>query len=162
MGTIYEQMMGLGETTMRLLKRKGSRLCSILLALVLVMSLIPTQAVFASAEENAAATEAVQPVENDEEDQIEPVYTEEADGSAEAAASAVQKKEVMGSDTPAEKPAETLAEKPAETSADTPSEKLAETPLESAGNGHENVTGPAAPSATTVHRAKSLLQARTD
>ena len=67
MGTIYEQMMGLGETTMRLLKRKGSRLCSILLALVLVMSLIPTQAVFASAEENAAATEAVQPVENDEE-----------------------------------------------------------------------------------------------
>lgn len=162
MGTIYEQMMGLGETTMRLLKRKGSRLCSILLALVLVMSLIPTQAVFASAEENAAATEAVQPVENDEEDQIEPVYTEEADGSAEAAASAVQKKEVMGSDTPAEKPAETLAEKPAETSADTPSEKLAETPLESAGNGHENVTGPAAPSATTVHWAKSLRQASTD
>ena len=53
---------------MRRMRRKGARLCSILLALALMLSLMTTQAAFASGTEGETTVEATPPVEDHEDE----------------------------------------------------------------------------------------------
>ena len=65
---------------MRRIKRKGAQLCSILMALVLMLSLMPTQLAFASDTDSETMLEVLQPMEEHED---EPAPAREAGGTSE-------------------------------------------------------------------------------
>ena len=66
---------------MRRMRRKGARLCSILLALVLLLSLMPTQVAFASDADSETTLEVTQPEEDHEDKPVPAAESEEADES---------------------------------------------------------------------------------
>ncbi len=78
---------------MRRIKRKGARLCSILMALVLMLSLMPTQLAFASDTDSETMLEVLQPMEEHED---EPAPAREAGGTSEN----VPKREKKANDEP--------------------------------------------------------------
>ena len=78
---------------MRRIKRKGARLCSILMALVLILSLMPTQLAFASDTDSETMLEVLQPMEKHED---EPAPAREAGGTSEN----VPKREKKANDEP--------------------------------------------------------------